>query len=382
MKAGEFYALLGPNGAGKTTILRMVAGLLQPEAGSISVFGIDTRKDPLAAKSIIAWVSDEPMVYDRLTPYEYLEFVAGLWQIDAKQAQARATELIDWLGLAPHAHERCGGFSKGMLQKVALAGALVHDPKLIILDEPLTGLDAGSARQVKQVLLDKVKQGVTVIMTTHILEVAERMAERIGVINHGRLIAEGTLAELRARIGRETTLEEIFLDLVAQKEMDVDPAGGRRRMSFAPATMPWFAAHEARLMWRDGVAMMTGGYPARRIALIIVLVVVAVVLHLMANAIVAPWVAAGIVPDKPTLVLITGTGFLFWTVMLSQALESVTRAYYFALRPRPDPQLARLVAHAVRRPHRHHRADHAAARLPARQPRRRRARHPRRRRTG
>jgi len=223
VKTGEFYALLGPNGAGKTTILRMVAGLLQPEAGSISVFGIDTRKDPLKAKSIIAWVSDEPMVYDRLTPYEYLEFVAGLWQIDARQAQVRSTELIEWLGLKPHAHERCGGFSKGM-QKVALAGALVHDPKLIILDEPLTGLDAGSARQVKQVLLDKVKQGVTVIMTTHILEVAERMAERIGVINHGRLIAEGTLTELRARIGREDTLEEIFLDLVAQKEMDVDPA--------------------------------------------------------------------------------------------------------------------------------------------------------------
>jgi ABC-2 type transport system ATP-binding protein len=111
-----------------------------------------------------------------------------------------------------------------MLQKVALAGALVHDPKLIILDEPLTGLDAGSARQVKQVLLEKVRQGVTVIMTTHILEVAERMAERIGVINHGRLVAEGTLAELRARVGRETTLEEIFLDLVAQKEMDADPA--------------------------------------------------------------------------------------------------------------------------------------------------------------
>jgi ABC-2 type transport system ATP-binding protein len=219
VRAGEFYALLGPNGAGKTTILRMVAGLLQPEAGSISVFGIDTRANPLAAKQIIAWVSDEPMVYDRLTPYEYLQFVAGLWRMDPKLAEARATELIGWLGLMPHAHERCGGFSKGMLQKVALAGALVHDPKLIILDEPLTGLDAGSARQVKQVLLDKVRQGVTVIMTTHILEVAERMAERIGVINHGRLIAEGTLAELRARIGRETTLEEIFLDLVAQKEM-------------------------------------------------------------------------------------------------------------------------------------------------------------------
>jgi ABC-2 type transport system ATP-binding protein len=224
VRAGEFYALLGPNGAGKTTLLRMVAGLLQPEAGSISVFGIDTRADPLAAKSIIAWVSDEPMVYDRLTPLEYLEFVAGLWKMDAHAAEVRARELIGWLGLGPHANARCGGFSKGMLQKVALAGALVHEPRLIILDEPLTGLDAGSARQVKQVLLEKVRQGVTVIMTTHILEVAERMAERIGVINHGRLVAEGTLAELRARIGRETTLEEIFLDLVAETEMAADPA--------------------------------------------------------------------------------------------------------------------------------------------------------------
>ena len=216
VRAGEFYALLGPNGAGKTTILRMVAGLLQPDAGAISIFGIDARRDPVAAKRLTAWVSDEPMVYDRLTPLEYLEFVAGLWQIDATQAQASADDLIDWLGLRPHANELCGGFSKGMLQKVALAGALVHDPRLIILDEPLTGLDAGSARQVKDVLLNKVRAGVTVIMTTHILEVAERMAERIGVIANGQLIAEGTLAELRARNGREASLEDIFLDLVAQ----------------------------------------------------------------------------------------------------------------------------------------------------------------------
>lgn len=217
VRAGEFYALLGPNGAGKTTILRMVAGLLQPEAGKISVCGIDTAEDPVAAKSVVAWVSDEPMVYDRLTPLEYLEFVAGLWRVDPAIAERTANELVDWLGLRPHANERCGGFSKGMLQKVALAGALVHDPSLIILDEPLTGLDAGSARQVKDVLKQKVAAGVTVIMTTHILEVAERMAERIGVINHGRLVAEGTLAELRTRIGRETTLEEIFLDLVAEE---------------------------------------------------------------------------------------------------------------------------------------------------------------------
>lgn len=217
VRAGEFYVLLGPNGAGKTTILRLIAGLLQPDAGTISVFGVDARRDPVAAKRMIAWVSDEPMVYERLTPLEYLEFVAGLWQVDAGTARVRARDLVGWLGLGPHANERCGGFSKGMLQKVALAGALVHEPRLIILDEPLTGLDAGSARLVKDVLLQRVHEGATVLMTTHILEVAERMAERIGVIHRGRLVAEGTLAELRARIGRgSTTLEEIFLDLVAE----------------------------------------------------------------------------------------------------------------------------------------------------------------------
>ncbi|MHA6297494.1 ABC transporter ATP-binding protein [Devosia sp. CAU 1758] len=216
IQSGEFYALLGPNGAGKTTILRMVAGLLKPDTGSVSIFGIDARANPVAAKRLMAWVSDEPMAYDRLTPLEYLDFVAGLWQVEPARARRSAHELIDWLGLAPHANELCGGFSKGMLQKVALAGALVHDPQLIILDEPLTGLDAGSARQVKDVLRQRTAAGVTVIMTTHILEVAERMAERIGVIAEGRLIAEGTLAELRTRIGRETTLEEIFLDLVGQ----------------------------------------------------------------------------------------------------------------------------------------------------------------------
>src|SRR5262249_5378428 len=159
IRAGEFYALLGPNGAGKTTTLRMVAGLLKPDAGSISIFGIDALAEPAAAKRLMAWVSDEPMIYDKLTPFEYLEFVAGLWGIEPAAAEANARELLDWLGLAPHADERCEGFSRGMRQKVALAGALVHDPSLIILDEPLTGLDAGTARQVKEVLQERVRGG-------------------------------------------------------------------------------------------------------------------------------------------------------------------------------------------------------------------------------
>jgi ABC-2 type transport system ATP-binding protein len=215
IRAGEFYALLGPNGAGKTTTLRMVVGLLKPDAGTIIIGGVDALADPIAAKRQMAWVSDEPMIYDKLTPLEYLEFVAGLWSIDTQTAAKTANELIDWLGLRPHANDRCEGFSRGMRQKVALAGALVHDPKLIILDEPLTGLDAGTARQVKDLLHDRVQAGGTVIMTTHILEVAERMAERIGVLSSGRLIAEGTLAELRLRAGRGGSLEDVFLTLVA-----------------------------------------------------------------------------------------------------------------------------------------------------------------------
>ncbi len=226
VREGEFYALLGPNGAGKTTTLRMIAGLLRPDAGSIHVAGIDALADPVAAKRVMAWISDEPMIYDKLTPREYLAFVAGLWQVEPVLAETRAQELLAWLGLTANADERCESFSKGMRQKVALAGALVHEPRVIILDEPLTGLDAGSARQVKSVLRERARAGGTVIMTTHILEVAERMADRIGVIAHGKLVAEGTLDELRRQaannghdasggIGGGASLEDTFLALVA-----------------------------------------------------------------------------------------------------------------------------------------------------------------------
>jgi len=209
---GEFYALLGPNGAGKTTTLRMVAGLLAPDAGRIEVLGIDLAIDPAAAKRRIAYLPDDPMLYGKLKPTEYLEFVAGLWGIDAKAAEPRARELLAWLDLEQHAHELTEGFSRGMKQKLALAGALIHEPELLILDEPLTGLDAGAARQVKDLLLSHVAKGGTVILTTHILEVAERLAQRIGIIQHGRLIAQGTLDELRVATPG-ATLEDTFLRL-------------------------------------------------------------------------------------------------------------------------------------------------------------------------
>lgn len=218
VRSGELYALLGPNGAGKTTTLRMVAGLLRPDAGSIQVFGVDVLADPIAAKRLIAWAPDEPMLYDRLTPMEYLEFVAGLWDVAPDIAQARAEDLLKTLGLWDDRNRRCEGFSRGMKQKAALAGALIHEPRLLILDEPLTGLDAAVARQVKDLLQARVRSGATVILTTHILEVAERMADRIGIIQRGKLLAEGTLDELRARTGETgATLEDVFLDLTGER---------------------------------------------------------------------------------------------------------------------------------------------------------------------
>jgi ABC-2 type transport system ATP-binding protein len=217
INAGEFYGLLGPNGAGKTTTLRMIAGLLMPDFGSIEVFGIDVLRNPLAAKELIAWLPDEPLLYDKLSVAEYLEFIAGLWRMDAKQAERNARELLERLDLWAHRDDRCEGFSRGMKQKAALAGALIHEPRLLILDEPLTGLDAAIARQVKDLLLERARAGCTIVLTTHIMDVAERLVDRIGIIQSGRLLAEGTLDELRAQAGcAGSTLEEVFLNLVAQ----------------------------------------------------------------------------------------------------------------------------------------------------------------------
>ncbi len=217
VRAGELYALLGPNGAGKTTTLRMVAGLLQPDAGAITVFGVDARAKPKDAKRITAWLPDEPMLYDKLTAWEYLEFVAGLWGVPPKVAKARAQELLELLDLWDHRNDRCEGFSRGMKQKAALAAALIHEPKLLMLDEPLTGLDAAIARQVKDLLQTRVRAGAAIILTTHILDVAERMAHRIGIIRGGKLVAEGTLEELQARSTSGRTLEDVFLQLTADQ---------------------------------------------------------------------------------------------------------------------------------------------------------------------
>ena len=214
---GEIYALLGPNGAGKTTTLRMVCGLLVPDAGSISISDIDAMANPATAKQVTAWLPDEPLLYDRLNPVEYLRFVAGLWGVPADLARQRSEELLKELGLWIHRDEQCGGFSRGMRQKTALAGALLHDPVLLVMDEPLSGLDAAASRQVKDMLRHRVSNGRAVVITTHVLEVAERLADRIGILVAGKLRAEGTFEELRNQAGSgNSTLEDVFLHLTSE----------------------------------------------------------------------------------------------------------------------------------------------------------------------
>ena len=182
--------------------------------------GHDVAVDPTAAKRVMAFLPDEPLLYAKLEPLEYLEFVAGLWSLQPEVARPRAEQLLEMLGLAEKRRERIEAFSRGMRQKLALAGALIHDPQLLILDEPLTGLDAAAARQVKDLLLQRVRAGGTVLLTTHILEIAERLAERISIIHGGRIVAQGTMQELRLRSQQGSTLEDIFLELTRDRPGD------------------------------------------------------------------------------------------------------------------------------------------------------------------
>jgi len=221
---GMLYGFLGVNGAGKTTTLRMISGLVRPDAGQIRVCGIDAVADSQRAKQPLAYIPDDPVLYGKLNPMEHLEFVAALWNVDPVIARARAQELLERLSLWDRRHEWIESYSRGMKQKIALASALIHTPKLILLDEPLTGLDASAARLVKDILLEFLHQGGSVILTTHILEVAERLAERIGIMSGGRLIAEGTMAQLRSHSGQAAgSLEDIFLQVIQESPADGMP---------------------------------------------------------------------------------------------------------------------------------------------------------------
>ncbi|MGK7913713.1 MAG: ABC transporter ATP-binding protein [Synechococcus sp.] len=214
VKRGEFYALLGSNGAGKTTTLRMIAGLLEPDSGDAAIAGHSITETPMAAKQALAYVPDEPLLYAKLRPMEYLEFVAGLWSIPPDVAQPQAYELLERMELWDARDKFCESFSRGMKQKLMLAAAFIHSPTLMILDEPLLGLDASAARLVKDMIAEFIRKGNSVVMTTHIMEIAERIASRIGIIRDGRLLAEGSLDELAQKAGTtDGTLESIFISL-------------------------------------------------------------------------------------------------------------------------------------------------------------------------
>jgi ABC-2 type transport system ATP-binding protein len=209
---GSFYLLLGANGAGKTTALRMLAGLSKPDFGSIFVNGVNIAKDPSGARRCIAYFPDIPLLYPLLSPLEYLEFVATLWNMDAQAAYRRSTELLKWLGLWDHRNKLTETFSQGMKQKLAFVAGVLHDPDILLLDEPLTGLDIGAAKMIKDLMRELVTQGKTVVLTTHIMELVGAFDCRVGILGQGRVVAEGTVDELRQLACRES-VEDIFIQL-------------------------------------------------------------------------------------------------------------------------------------------------------------------------
>jgi ABC-2 type transport system ATP-binding protein len=219
VQAGEVFGFLGPNGAGKTTTIKMIVGLLQPTSGTIRVAGYDVQTQPLLAKASSGYVPDTPNLYGKLTGRELLRFVGDLYSLDRQRLAQRSEELLRVLDLTEAADQTIDSYSHGMQQKASLAAALMHDPKVLVLDEPTVGLDPKSARLIKDILRQMAERGTAVFLSTHILEIAERMCDRIGIIDKGALVAVGTMTELRA-LGKagETSLEDIFLGLTGGAE--------------------------------------------------------------------------------------------------------------------------------------------------------------------
>jgi ABC-2 type transport system ATP-binding protein len=218
VRAGEIFGFLGPNGAGKTTTLKMLVGLLKPTTGTARIAGFDIQTQPLQAKAASGYVPDEPNLYSKLSGRELLHFIGDLYQLESGQVARRTDELLRLFDLSAAADDLIDSYSHGMQQKISLAAALLHDPKVLILDEPTVGLDPKSARLIKDILRQIAERGAAIMLSTHILEIAERMCDRIGIINRGQLIAVGTLEELRTPGKGETSLEDIFLELTGGAE--------------------------------------------------------------------------------------------------------------------------------------------------------------------
>jgi ABC-2 type transport system ATP-binding protein len=226
--AGELYGFLGPNGAGKTTTIRMLAGLLRPSEGGLRIGGLDYRSDARAIKQITGLVPDTPPLHDYLTGRQYIGLVASLWHVNRRDRDARAASLLDTLELTEVADELCKGYSHGTRKKIHIAAVLVTAPRVLLLDEPTTGLDPVSARRLKDLLKAEAAAGTTVLLSTHVLETAEQICHRIGVLDQGSLKAEGTMPELRARFG-EGSLEDLFLRLLGREGAPARHDGSIRR---------------------------------------------------------------------------------------------------------------------------------------------------------
>ena len=216
--AGCIFAFLGPNGAGKTTTIKTMVGLLRPTEGRVLIGGHDVQQEPLLAKALVSYVPDQPYLYDKLTGREFLAFVAEMYRIPKDVAERRMAELSDLFELNDYIDELSETYSHGMKQRVVLSSALLHDPKVIVVDEPMVGLDPKSIRLTKDIFRRKAKAGTTVFMSTHTLAVAEEVAQDIGIIHRGRLIARGSFADLQGQASLEGDLEDLFLDLTAEAD--------------------------------------------------------------------------------------------------------------------------------------------------------------------
>ena len=219
IEKGEIFGFLGPNGAGKTTTIKLLTGLLKPTSGTAKILGFDIQVNPIEAKSYIGLIPDEPNIYEKLTGREFLRFMGNIFKVENIVIVKKTDELLKIFDLQDRADELIQVYSHGMKQKIAIAGALIHSPKIIIFDEPTIGLDPKSARTIKDILKYRAESGDCIFMSTHILEIAERMCDRIGIINNGNLIAVGNMDELRhlSKSGKYN-LEEIFLELTNAEE--------------------------------------------------------------------------------------------------------------------------------------------------------------------
>jgi ABC-2 type transport system ATP-binding protein len=224
VRAGELFAFLGPNGAGKTTTIKMVCGLLRPTSGVVKVGGFPAASPE--ARQLIAYVPDQPYLYEKLTGREFLRFVVEMYGLDPKSSSRRIAELIETFEMGDYVDELCESYSQGMKQRVVFASALVHDPRVLVVDEPLVGLDPRSARIVKDLFVEQARSGCAVLMSTHLLAIAEELADRIGIVDHGRMLASGTLDQLAAQAQHHGPLEDLFLKLTGNHRPAVDGRSG------------------------------------------------------------------------------------------------------------------------------------------------------------